>query len=188
MQVSTAATEPTQGSSSEQDNAQPGSGRWFLASRRLSAARPVWCCVGAPSEWESPSARDGEKRGLAELSHSHGSPAPSSSSWLRPYPCSARRETGIVPGSRPEAPSSMGKISSCSPWLGLGKGVHNNTAALRAAEHSSPAAFNSSVPALPHYSAQITPSKLNSALELHKGPARGEEVLDVSPQQAFRVC
>lgn len=95
MQVSAAATEPAQGSSSEQGAAQPGSGRWFLASRRQSAARPVWCCVGAPSERESPSARDGEKRGLAEPSHSHGSPAPSSSFWLRPYPCSPRRETDI---------------------------------------------------------------------------------------------
>lgn len=92
------------------------------------------------------------------------------------------------PGSGPEAPSSMGKISACSPLLELGKGVHNNAAALRVAEHSSPAAFNSSVPALPHYSAWITPSKLNNALELHKGPASGEEALDVSPQQAFRVC
>lgn len=91
------------------------------------------------------------------------------------------------PGSGPEAPSSMGKISACSLLLGLRKGVHSNTPALRAAEHSSPAAFNSSVPALPHYSAWITPSKLSNALELHKGPARGEEALDVSPQQAFRV-
>lgn len=92
------------------------------------------------------------------------------------------------PGSGPEAPSSTGKISACSPLLGLGKGVHNNSAALRAAEHSSPVAFNSSVPALPHYSSWITPSKLNNALELHKDPTCGEEALDVSPQQAFRVC
>lgn len=90
-------------------------------------------------------------------------------------------------GSGPEAPPSMGRISACSPFLGLGKGVHS-TAALRAAEHSSPVAFNSSVPALPHCSAWITPSKLNNALELHKDPTRGEEALDVSPQQAFRVC
>lgn len=81
----------------------------------------------------------------------------------------------------------MGKISACSPLLGLGKGVHNSTAALGAAEHSSPVAFNSSVPALPHYSAWITPSKLNNVLELHKDPTRGEEALEVSPQQAFRV-
>lgn len=33
-----------------------------MASRRQSAARPAWCCVGAPSEQESPSARDGEER------------------------------------------------------------------------------------------------------------------------------